>query len=70
MSPYWEQFISNQLHTKTKKWRILDIRLPKSSGIGFWEIFWGADVFINNFPILKIFMLINIIFWIAMILLK
>jgi len=30
---------------------------------GLWKAIWGTDIFINGVPILKLFLLLNILVW-------
>ena len=51
-----------------EKWRVIDvvIRRETYAKIGLWRLVWGADIFVNDIPILKCFALINIIVWVSM----
>lgn len=50
--------------TKTK-WRAIDITVGKGSikCFGFWNVFWGTDIFFNGLPFMKLLVLANIIVW-------
>ena len=38
--------------------------------LGLLNVIWGADIFIHNIPVLKSFLLANVIVWIAMLVTK
>ena len=54
------------------KWRAIDIKLGKPwyEGVGLFHRLWGADIWINNIPVLKTLILANIIVWGLMIIFK
>lgn len=51
------------------KYRAFEIKLPYSEAVkalGFWRVFWGTDIFINNIPVLKFMSLVNFFVWLVM----
>lgn len=51
-----------------KKWRAVQIILEEGAlkEFGLWQIFWGTDVFINEFPLLKCLVVLNILLWVIL----
>jgi len=52
------------LASKETKWKLLDFRISKDELLknhSIWEIIWGMDIFINNIPIFKTLLLLDII---------
>ena len=55
------------------KWRAITIVLGKPQekiGRNWFHKLWGADVWVNDIPILKTLVLANIIVWILMVIFK
>ena len=54
--------------TISKAARAIQINYNKEAlkKFGILRLLWGADIFIHNVPVLKSFLLANIIVWIAM----
>jgi hypothetical protein len=46
-----------------KNYRAISIEISRTQ-CGFWRMIWGTDIFVNGIPVLKVFLLINILMWI------
>ncbi|MFA5772759.1 MAG: hypothetical protein WC974_08535 [Thermoplasmata archaeon] len=44
---------------KYQKYHMMYVTLPKD--IGFWRLFWGVDIFIEGFPLIKILIALEIL---------
>ena len=43
--------------------RAVDIKMKKDRDVASWRYVWGADIWINNIPIVKCLLLANMIVW-------
>lgn len=50
---------------KITSYRAVEVNIPETvmKEIGFWRSFWGADIWINDTPMIKLGIVVNIIVW-------
>ena len=50
-----------------EKWRAVDIRCERlTKEVPLRHLLWGADIFIQNVPMIKLMMAANLVMWILL----
>ena len=56
---------NNDVTPELSKWRAVDINVDLT-GLSKLKGLWGADIWINGWPVLKLLILANVVVWILM----